>query len=92
MVMMSEASPEFPAMPAMLYLYIDEDVDAVYRRALDAGATSVRPPADQFYGDRNATVKDGSGNLWSFGVHVEDVSPKEMERRARDAMSKPSPQ
>jgi uncharacterized glyoxalase superfamily protein PhnB len=81
-VMMGEASDEYPAMPAMLYVYVDEEVDAVYQRALAAGATSVREPADQFYGDRNATVRDGSGNLWCIANHVEDVAPEEMERRA----------
>lgn len=81
-VMLSDATAEYPAMPALLYVYLDEEVDTVYRRALDAGATSVREPADQFYGDRSATVRDGSGNLWSIANHVEDVSPEEMERRA----------
>jgi PhnB protein len=43
--MMSEACGEWKPMPAMLYLYV-EDVDAVYQRALDAGATSLREPID----------------------------------------------
>lgn len=54
-------------MSAMLYLYM-EDVDAVYRRALDAGATSVSEPADQSYGDRVAGVRDASGNIWYIGT------------------------
>ncbi|MCW5981917.1 MAG: VOC family protein [Bryobacteraceae bacterium] len=80
-IMMGESSAQWPPMPAMLYLYLD-DVDAAYRRALEAGATSIREPADQFYGDRNATVKDPSGNLWCIAVHKEDVSREEMARRA----------
>jgi uncharacterized glyoxalase superfamily protein PhnB len=80
-VMMGEASAEWPPMPSTLHVYADEEVDAVYRRAVEAGATSVREPADQFYGDRSATVRDPSGNLWSIANHVEDVSPEEMERR-----------
>lgn len=87
-VMLSDATAEYPAMPALLYVYLDEEVDTVYRRALDAGATSVREPADQFYGDRSATVRDGSGNLWSIANHVEDVSPEEMERRAAAEMKR----
>ena len=87
-VMMSEASAEYPAMPAMLYVYMDEEVDVVYQRALNAGATSVREPADQFYGDRSAMVRDGSGNLWGIANHVEDVSPEEMERRAAAELKK----
>jgi uncharacterized glyoxalase superfamily protein PhnB len=81
-VMLSDATAEYPAMPALLYVYVDEEVDVVYQRALLAGATSVREPADQFYGDRSATVRDAAGNLWSIANHVEDVSPEELERRA----------
>jgi uncharacterized glyoxalase superfamily protein PhnB len=81
-VMMADASAEHPPMPAMIHLYLEEEVDAVYQRALQAGGTSVREPADQFYGDRSAMIRDGSGNLWNIANHVEDVSPDEMERRA----------
>jgi len=54
-------------MPAMLYLYM-EDVDAAYRRALAAGATSISEPADQPYGERVAGVRDASGNVWYIGT------------------------
>ena len=53
-----------------------------YRRALAAGATSIMPPADQFYGDRTAGVRDPSGNQWWLATHVEDVSPEEHRARA----------
>lgn len=62
-----------------------EDTDAVYAKALAAGAVSLMEPADQFYGDRNAGVKDPFGNNWWIGTHVEDVSAEEMQRRL-DAM------
>jgi uncharacterized glyoxalase superfamily protein PhnB len=65
---------------AMIHLYLP-DTDAVYARALAAGATSVREPADQFYGDRSAGVRDQFGNQWYIATHVEDVSQEEMERR-----------
>ena len=65
---------------AMIHLYLPE-VDAVYARALAAGATSVREPADQFYGDRSAGVRDQFGNQWYIATHVEDVSEEEMARR-----------
>jgi uncharacterized glyoxalase superfamily protein PhnB len=84
-IMLADASDEWKPMPAMLYVYADEEVDAVYRRALDHGAVSVKPPEDQFYGDRNATVRDLAGNLWSIANHVEDVPPGELERRAAAA-------
>lgn len=48
-------------MPSAIYLYVN-DTDTTYRRALQAGATSLMEPADQFYGDRNAGVKDPVGN------------------------------
>jgi PhnB protein len=86
-LMISEASEMYPANPGMYYIYV-EDVDATYKKALDAGAESVREPADQFYGDRSCLVKDASGNSWGFATHVEDVPPEDMERRAAEAMSK----
>lgn len=58
--------------PATLYLYLDE-VDSVYTRALQAGATSISEPADQPYGDRVAGVKDLFGNVWYISTHIEDV-------------------
>jgi PhnB protein len=81
LVMMGEPMGDFTAMPASLYLYVD-DTDAVYERALQAGATSVIEPADQFYGDRNAGVMDPTGNHWWIATHKEDVSPAELARRA----------
>jgi len=83
-VMMGEPSPEYPAMPAMLHLYV-ADVDATYRGAIQAGAVSLREPADQFYGDRSGGVTDPAGNQWWMSTHVEDVSPEEMRRRAAAA-------
>ena len=80
MVMLGEAGGEYEPMPAMLHLYV-EDADAVYRRALQAGATSVREPVDEFYGDRIGGVKDSSGNQWWIATHIEDVSPEELIRR-----------
>src|SRR5688500_8395942 len=62
-VMMADATLEWKPLTGMLHYYVS-DVDAMYQRALKAGATSVREPADQFYGDRSATVKDPCGNMW----------------------------
>ncbi len=80
-VMLGQAGGEWQPMPAALHLYVP-DADAVYRRALQAGAASLREPADQFYGDRMAGVRDPAGNYWWIATHVEDVSPEEMRRRA----------
>lgn len=80
-VMMGQASGDFAPMPAMLHLYL-EDVDAVYQRALSAGATSLREPTDEFYGDRSAGVQDAFGNQWWLATHVEDVPAEELQKRA----------
>ncbi len=77
--------PADRAIRAMLHLYVT-DTDAVYNRAIAAGATSVREPADQFYGDRSGGVRDIWGNEWWMATHIEDVSQEEMERRMK-AMS-----
>lgn len=81
-LMASEAMPpQWPAKPTSYYLYVN-DCDAVYQRALAAGATSLMEPANQFYGDRNAGITDPSGNQWFIATHVEDVSGEEIQRRA----------
>jgi uncharacterized glyoxalase superfamily protein PhnB len=64
-----------------LYLYL-EDTDAAYRRALEAGATSLEEPQDMFYGDRRAMVKDPFGNTWQIATHKEDLSLEEIRKRA----------
>ena len=79
MVMIGQA-PADQAMQSMLHLYVP-DTDAIYKSALAAGATSIREPADQFYGDRSAGVRDAQGNEWWMATHIEDVSREEMERR-----------
>ena len=68
----------------LLHRYV-ADVDAAVQRAADAGATVVRAPEDQFYGDRAALVADPYGHLWSLHQHVRDVSGEEMQQ-AVDAM------
>jgi PhnB protein len=84
-VMMGEPADESSLMPGMIHLYVD-DVDTTYQRALQAGATSLREPEDQFYGDRSAGVRDAFGNVWWIATHKEDVSPEEMKRRAQASM------
>jgi uncharacterized glyoxalase superfamily protein PhnB len=69
---MGEAHGRFPAMPLNLHLYVP-DADAVYRQALTAGASSVRDPVDEPYGDRVAGVRDPFGNVWWIATHLRDV-------------------
>jgi PhnB protein len=63
-------------------LYV-EDVDALSKQAMAAGAKELRPVVNQFYGDRSGTYQDPFGHVWTIATHVEDVSPEEMARRAR---------
>jgi PhnB protein len=79
-VMVSDASDEWRAMPSTLHLFVT-DTDAMYQAALQAGATSLMEPADQFYGDRSAGVEDSCGNRWWLATHIEDVSPDELAKR-----------
>lgn len=71
--------------PVTLMVYV-EDVDAVFARALDAGAKEERKVEDQFYGDRAGQFEDPWGHKWFVATHVEDVPPDEMARRAAAAM------
>ncbi|HET9743048.1 MAG TPA: VOC family protein [Terriglobales bacterium] len=69
---MGEAHGVYQPMPGMFHLYVP-DCDAVYRRALAAGATSIAEPKDQDYGDRMAGVKDVFGNKWYIATHIRDA-------------------
>jgi PhnB protein len=93
-VMLSDPFPQFvPKSPKELggtsvgvFLYID-DVDALFKRAVDAGASVNAEPEDQFWGDRYASVSDPFGHSWQLATHVEDVPPEEMAERAKSAMA-----
>jgi PhnB protein len=67
-VMISDPGIRSP-MPAFLYVYVD-DTDEAYRRALQAGATSLEEPLDMPYGDRRGMVKDKWGNTWQIATHL----------------------
>ena len=84
-IMMGEAHGDFKPMPGSIYLYVD-DTDATYQRALQAGAKSLMEPANQFYGDRSASVVDPVGNHWWIATHIEDLQPEELARRAEAYM------
>jgi PhnB protein len=71
---LGEANGPYQPTASMFYLYVP-DCDEVYRKALQAGATSIAEPTDQPYGDRSAGVKDAFGNQWYIATHIKDVAP-----------------
>jgi PhnB protein len=71
--------------PVTISLYVT-DVDAVFDRAVKAGATALRPVRDEFYGDRTGQFEDPFGHRWSVATHIEDVPPDEMAKRASEAL------
>jgi uncharacterized glyoxalase superfamily protein PhnB len=68
---------------ASLWLY-SENVDAAWKRAIDAGAKQTMPPADMFWGDRMGSLVDPFGNRWTLAQHIKDLTPEEM-KKAQDA-------
>ena len=88
LIMISDEFPEmdvrgpesFGGSPVSVHLYL-ADVDAVFARAVAAGAKPVRKPEDQFYGDRAATLIDPFGHRWFLATRKEEVSLDEMKRR-----------
>ncbi|MGH8156364.1 MAG: VOC family protein [Rhodanobacteraceae bacterium] len=87
-IMLADAFPEFGlrdpgalgGTAVSIHLHVD-DADAMIRRAVDAGATLEREPADQFYGERSGSVFDPFGHRWLIGHNIEKMSPEEMQRR-----------
>lgn len=87
-IMLADESPKMDAYgpmhykgsPVTLHVYVP-NVDTTTKQATAAGATVVRPVADQFYGDRTAGLQDPFGHRWYLATHVRDVSEKEMEQQ-----------
>ena len=79
-VMMGEPMGDFEPMPCMLSLYVD-DVDAVHRRAVEAGGVSLEEPNDTFYGYRSARVRDPAGNHWAICAVVEKLTKEQIQER-----------
>jgi len=87
-LMLSEEFPEYGirgpetvgGTSMSIHLHVD-DADEAIRRAVAGGGTVLREPVDQFYDERSGTVRDPFGHEWIIGHHIEDVAPKEMQRR-----------
>ena len=86
-LMLADEFPGFGTSPktlggsaVSLVLYVT-DVDAAFKRAVEAGATVHQPVENKFYGERAGCVLDPFGHLWTLMTHIEDVSPAEMKKR-----------
>jgi PhnB protein len=78
---MNVKSPEsYGGSPMSLMLYVD-DVDSLFKQAINNGAKEVKAVENQFYGDRSGTLKDPFGHIWTLATHVEDVSEAELKKR-----------
>lgn len=82
-LLVSSAQDGQPGFPAFLYVYVD-NLEDVYEAAVRAGGEVMMPPSDQFFGDRNAGVRDQDGNMWWFATRLEELSEGEKQRRAAE--------
>lgn len=71
----------FGGTPVHIHVYV-KDADRVAKKAVAAGATLLRPVADQFYGDRSGSLEDPFGHVWHVATHIKDISMNEMKKRA----------
>ena len=90
-VYLSDESPEWhaKAMPegtqaSSLIAIATEDCDAAFKKAVEAGGKPLREPEDQFWGVRESMILDPFGYRWSFSQMIEEVSPEEMAKRAKE--------
>jgi PhnB protein len=87
-IMLTDEAPEFGmrgpqslgGSPVHIFLYVD-DADAVFDRAISAGATELMPVEDSSDGDRRGGVTDPFGHVWYLGTHIEDISREELQKR-----------
>jgi PhnB protein len=83
MLFVNDVFPDMGGTPSHsnLWLYVN-DVDAAFKRAVDAGATATMPPADMFWGDRLGQVTDPFGQKWALATHQKDMTPEEQKQAA----------
>lgn len=97
-VMLGDEAPEMGSpspqtlngSPVSLMLYV-KDADAVFARAVAAGAKPVMPPADMFWGDRYGAVTDPFGHRWSIATHKADLAPKQMMKAMNEWLATQGP-
>lgn len=91
-IMLADEHPEMNAYspktvggtPVSLMIYVD-DVDSMFKRAIELGGTEMKPVQDQFYGDRSGTLTDPFGHVWTVATHKEDLTPEEIDARVATA-------
>ena len=81
-------SPQSLGGTTTIFEIVVDDVDAAYRRAVEAGATPVLPVSDCFWGDRYGWVRDPFGHIWALATVLEELTPDEVQRRMEDMMAK----
>jgi PhnB protein len=93
-IMLADEFPDFGSLgpkslggtPVTIHLYVP-DADAVFQRALDAGATVKMPIGDMFWGDRYGILTDPFGHSWSIATHMKDMTPEQMAQAGKEAMA-----
>ena len=90
-VMMGKGPKGFGGSPASFWLYVD-DSDALFKRAVDEGATIQMPIDDQFWGDRAGAVADPAGYTWWISTRTEDLTQDEIRKRADEFFKQMSQQ
>lgn len=96
-IMLSDGCPEMKTpspkelggSPVSIHLYV-KDVDAVVKRAIQSGAKLIRPVENQFYGDRNGGIEDPFGHQWCIATHIEDMTMRQINKRAAELFGKKS--
>ncbi len=83
---MNSIAPSSGGQSFSLVLYV-KNVDQVFERAVAKGSVVIQPLENKFYGDRMGTIQDPFGHSWNIGMHVEDVTPEEINRRAKASMN-----
>lgn len=86
-IMLGKAMKDNPPIKSMIYVFV-ESVDETYKRALELNATSIREPENQFYGFREAGIKDEQGNVWWIAQQIEKLSSEDFQQRMNELQKK----
>lgn len=94
MLMLNDEFPDYGSVgpnklggsPVTIHMSV-EDVDSLWKKAVDAGCEVTMPLADQFWGDRYGSLKDPFGHKWSMSTHIADPTPEEMEEKMKEMMA-----